>query len=294
MNTRSVKVPRRPLLLAGIALLATSVAQAQGHRDRVVEREAQRQQQEQSSEAPAPQQQRRSAPEQQRRSAPVQAQSPGPGHRDRVVEREARRDAERREYYGGRQGGYYGTSPGYRPGTPRFRNPNYGRVVTRLPPGYRDYYWRGRPYYYAGGHWYNRRGASYVVVGAPFGLFVSYLPSYYSTVWVGGSRYYYVDDTYYSYDPLRRGYIVTRSPYGDDAGYDEDYGDDESVQDELYIYPTRGQSEQQQADDKYECHKWSFEQTGFDPTQMQHESSKREQYDRALTACLTARGYSVK
>ena len=35
---------------------------------------------------------------------------------------------------------------------------------------------------------------------------------------------------------------------------------------DLAIYPSRGQSQQQQDRDRYECHNWSVGQTGFDPT----------------------------
>ena len=33
-----------------------------------------------------------------------------------------------------------------------------------------------------------------------------------------------------------------------------------------YAYPNAGQSEQQQSQDRYECHQWSVSQTGFDPS----------------------------
>jgi hypothetical protein len=34
----------------------------------------------------------------------------------------------------------------------------------------------------------------------------------------------------------------------------------------LFIYPKNGQSEDQQRKDKYECHMWAVQQTGFDPS----------------------------
>jgi outer membrane lipoprotein SlyB len=39
-----------------------------------------------------------------------------------------------------------------------------------------------------------------------------------------------------------------------------------SAQD-LYIYPSQGQSEEQLADDRYECHSWAVRESGFDPSQ---------------------------
>src|SRR5918995_4209808 len=36
---------------------------------------------------------------------------------------------------------------------------------------------------------------------------------------------------------------------------------------DMYIYPTKGQTPEQQAQDKSECHAWAVQQTQFDPTQ---------------------------
>jgi hypothetical protein len=35
----------------------------------------------------------------------------------------------------------------------------------------------------------------------------------------------------------------------------------------LVIYPGKGQSQTQQDQDRYECHRWAVQQSGFDPTQ---------------------------
>jgi hypothetical protein len=165
------------------------------------------------------------------------------------------------------------------------------RYVSNLPGGYRQYHWNGRPYYNHGGHWYRPYGNRYVVVGAPYGLFVNYLPGFYSTFWFGNTRYYYADDTYYLYEPTRRGYVVTRSPYDDDQD-DEEYA--QELDEDLFVYPAKGQSEQQQADDRYECHRWAADQTSYDPVDADYDADQRADYLRAMTACLTGRGYSVR
>jgi hypothetical protein len=41
----------------------------------------------------------------------------------------------------------------------------------------------------------------------------------------------------------------------------------------LMIYPSKGQSQQQQSRDRYECHTWAVQQTGFDPTNPQMAQS---------------------
>lgn len=174
---------------------------------------------------------------------------------------------------------------GGRPGGHDHRPP---RVVERLPHGYRDYYWNGNRYYAYGGRWYRPYGTSYITVGIPFGLFVTTLPGYYTSLWVDGTRYYYSDHTYYVYEPVRRGYVVTHSPYGDD---DDEYAD--AGGDDLYIYPANGQSEQQQADDRYACHRWAVDQSNYDPLDDEYDSGRRADYRRAMIACLTGRGYTV-
>src|ERR671914_599777 len=36
-----------------------------------------------------------------------------------------------------------------------------------------------------------------------------------------------------------------------------------------FIYPSQGQSPEQQQRDRYECHNWAVQQTGFDPSMSQ-------------------------
>ena len=71
-------------------------------------------------------------------------------------------------------------------------------------------------------------------------------------------------------------------------------------QDELFIYPAAGQTAEQQANDRFECHDWASEQTGYDPTRVaggvapEQAASRRAAYLRAMTACLEARDYTVR
>jgi opacity protein-like surface antigen len=65
------------------------------------------------------------------------------------------------------------------------------------------------------------------------------------------------------------------------------------------IYPRNGQTQEQQSADRYECHSWAKAQTGYDPT-LTHggvapseSSSRLQNYRRAMSACLDAKGYSV-
>jgi hypothetical protein len=40
---------------------------------------------------------------------------------------------------------------------------------------------------------------------------------------------------------------------------------DDAIADEMYVYPQKGQSNEQMEKDKYECYTWAKKQTGFDP-----------------------------
>ncbi len=42
---------------------------------------------------------------------------------------------------------------------------------------------------------------------------------------------------------------------------------------DLFIYPSKGQSQEQQDRDRYECHNWAVQQTGFDPSRAQPQAS---------------------
>lgn len=40
------------------------------------------------------------------------------------------------------------------------------------------------------------------------------------------------------------------------------------------VYPAKGQSQEQQSKDQYECHHWAVQQTGFDPSAASSSSSQ--------------------
>ena len=65
---------------------------------------------------------------------------------------------------------------------------------------------------------------------------------------------------------------------------------------EVTITPKNGQTQQQQWNDRYACHDWAVTQSGFDPTRKDASADQthRDDYRRALSACLEGRGYSVQ
>ncbi len=165
--------------------------------------------------------------------------------------------------------------------------PAHGRVYRAVPHSHYRTVYRGHRYYYSVGVWYRPHGPYFSVVFPPVGLFVPFLPPYYATVWVGGVPYYYANQVYYVH--RGDGYVVVPPPK-------EDVSQTPPAADDLFIYPRQGQSEKQLADDRYACHRWAVEQTGFDPTQPSDGTQRgnREDYQRAMAACLDGRGYTVK
>jgi hypothetical protein len=127
---------------------------------------------------------------------------------------------------------------------------------------------------------------------------------YYSTLWWEGVPYYYADNAYYRWNGGVGQYETVRPP----SQVQSQAAGQSAPVSELIAYPKNGQTSEQQATDKYECHKWAVAQTGFDPIQMgttpvgavQGETAagvapgRRSDYLRAQAACLDGRGYSVK
>lgn len=175
---------------------------------------------------------------------------------------------------------------------------NRGYAVRALPRGaYRELRGpHGGRYGYHGGNWYRWNGRAWVIWGAPLGVYVPWLPPYFTTIWWYGIPYYYANDTYYVWNADRSAYQVVAPP----SDIDRSATTQAPASDRLFAYPDRGQSEAQQKDDRYACHRWAVDQTGFDPTQPQQGLStdsltrKHDDYLRAQAACLEARGYTVR
>ena len=181
----------------------------------------------------------------------------------------------------------------------KFRHNHYypprGVMVDTLPPASRVIVHQNEHYHYHDGVWYRRHNSRFIVVIPPFGILVPILPPFYTTIWVGSNIYYYAGGVYYTWWPAYQQYVVVEAPADEKVRVAPD-----SASEQLYIYPAAGQSEEQQAKDRYECHRWAQSETGFDPTTpgggvpAEQHASKRNDYYRAMKACLEARHYSVQ
>ena len=66
-----------------------------------------------------------------------------------------------------------------------------------------------------------------------------------------------------------------------------------SVTGDLFVYPRNGQTEAQLTADRRDCNSWGVSQTGSDPSKVGDPQSQLR-FQRAVTACLEARGYTVR
>ena len=46
-----------------------------------------------------------------------------------------------------------------------------------------------------------------------------------------------------------------------------------AVAQDLFVYPAKGQSNEQLANDRYECHRWAVQESGFDPTVPENKAA---------------------
>lgn len=166
-----------------------------------------------------------------------------------------------------------------------------GKVVVSLPRQHRVVTVRGNNYFFSGGVYYERRGSNYVVMRSPVGARITSLPAGYISLTLGGRRYYRLNSTYYLYDEPSRSYVVVDEPEGA-SEITGDLADSQST--DFYVYPTQGQTEEQTDQDRYECHRWARDESGYDPSQSNQDSSLSGDYNRAISACLEGMGYTVR
>lgn len=165
-------------------------------------------------------------------------------------------------------------------------------------------HWRGALWF--GGYW----GGYYwppVDYGWNTPWFMASIPFGAMTITFGGVPYYYINHVYYVWSPSYDGYVVADPPpaagaVGTSSAAEPppppqaDQGPGGVLG--LRVTPLKGQNSQQTANDRYACNTWAVAQSGFNPLNGQQDAQAspqmRSDYRRAFTACLQARGYSVK
>ncbi len=174
--------------------------------------------------------------------------------------------------------------------------PHPGWAVHGAPSRSRVVVWGGVNYRYLDSVWYAPGPRGYVVVRPPFGAVIRERPAFFSLVTIGAIAYLYANGVYYR-EHQDGGYEVVPPPV---EGSPTAAAVAAAQQARVYVYPRGGQSAQQQASDEYECHQWAVSQSGWDPTasatgqQAPAAPVQRDGYQRANSACLDGRGYTVR
>ena len=192
-------------------------------------------------------------------------------------------------------GGYWGGRfwPGCHYG------PGFAWFLPVLPFGYATYYWGGSPYYYYDGGYYSWSPDynGYVATDPPpvadtassSGSDEAPPPAD-----DGQSQSYDVQPQTYAPPPSNPNTVETSAPAVSTAQSTAPRGNWSGGVSDIVAYPRNGQNDQQTSNDKFECHKWSVAQTGFDPTRSINLQGTSADYRRAMGACMDARGYTVR
>lgn len=159
--------------------------------------------------------------------------------------------------------------------------------VAVLPRTHQRVVHRGTPYYVWGGRFYRQSAGMYVSITAPIGAIVPSLPGGFITIGTGPRRHYYYGGAYYR--PAKTGYVVVEEPSEAPALLPV-----ADAEDRIIVYPAAQQTEEQRGRDRYECHLWASKETDFDPTLANTNPHLKNDYRRAINACLEARDYVVK
>ena len=173
-------------------------------------------------------------------------------------------------------------------------------VVTTLPPESLHLVFGGNHFYFKAGVWFRPNGPNFIVVTPPAGVAIPTLPPSYTTLWIGGVPYYYANGVYYAQNPGVPGYMVVAPPPGYETATIQPTlsppppaapSNPSSLSDAFFVYPRNGQTEAQIALDRGECNRWATGQMGSDNG---GDPQRQQRFQRAVSACLEGRGYTVQ
>jgi len=160
--------------------------------------------------------------------------------------------------------------------------PPRGYAVAALPAGSVSIGFGGGSYFFHGGVWFRPVGPRFVVTLPPVGIIVPILPPDVVTLWIGGAPYYYANGAYYAASP-GQGYVVVTPPPGAEAA--QPVPAPKPAPDPI-IYPRNGQTPEQTEADRQACNRWATTQ----PSAM----ADAQVFQRAVSACMDGRGYTVR
>jgi hypothetical protein len=181
--------------------------------------------------------------------------------------------------------------------------PPLGIAVPVLPPGYVTVWAGGAPYYYANNTYYVQTPQGYMVATAPATVQMSPPPAPSGPVYVEKASQAAPTPAPAS-PPASAQSALPPTPASPPASAEAAPPPPPSAaaapratpSQQVFAYPQRNQTPEQQARDRYECHSWAVTQSGFDPSSQPASAGATApsgDYRRAMGACLEARGYSV-
>ncbi len=180
---------------------------------------------------------------------------------------------------GWRWDGYYGHNHYY---------PPYGYSVSFLSPGYLSFAYGSGRFFFSSGIWYRPSGSSYVVIAPPIGIGIPVLPPYATPVVIDGTSYYYANGAYYAPAAGTSGYVVVNPP-ASRSNVEVTPEPARPPASEVFAYPREQQGHEQIERDRSECEDWAA-----DEVNKMNGHTVDGDYQRALSACLEGRGYTVR
>ena len=159
------------------------------------------------------------------------------------------------------------------------------KTVKVLPKGHHRVVVRGKPYFYSAGRFWRQNNGTYVTIAAPIGALIPALPAGHLSFGIGSRRHFYFQGVFYK--QVTNGYeVVEKPPEAEDELL---FGSNK-----LIIYPAAAQTDEQLSKDRYDCHVWASDETGYDPSNADSDQLLLGEYNRAMGACMEAKDYIVK
>jgi hypothetical protein len=159
--------------------------------------------------------------------------------------------------------------------------PPRGSAIKQQPKGALTVRYRQNNLFFRDGIWWIASGANFVVVSPPLGVIIPALPGVYVTLRFGPNVYYYANDVYYTAAP--GGFVVSAPPPA--PIYAPPPAPVYPTTPNGSIYPRNGQNPAQTAADRSYCEQWAAAQPGGRDGAI---------FARGVTACMDARGYSIR
>ena len=168
--------------------------------------------------------------------------------------------------------------------------PRHGEAYRVLPSGSVSVVFGGLNFFFQSGVWMRPHDGHFRVVAPPIGIVVPMLPTMAVTLRQGGATLFYANGTYYQAH-RHGGYVVVPAPAVSTVVIESQPVVVSTLPavkapPEPIIYPRNGQSPEAQEADLQACNRWA--------TSVPAAMAEAEAFQRAVSACMDGRGYTVR